>query len=122
MTEQTTQIFHTIKDWKINSSCNIPIQESGCVTVMKEFTSEELEAIEVGAYVSDTWEVNIDEEITKKIEISNIEKALKKALPRYNELKELWEMRSENENTEFQAMETKKTQLMIRRKQILDNI
>ena len=59
--------------------------------------------------------------VSPEREIQYIEISLKTALPRYNELKELWNMRSTSEDQEFQNMETKKVQLLTRRKQILDN-
>lgn len=88
----------------------------------KEFTQEELKSLELWATINETGDVEITPEIDLKIELASIEERLKVSKERYTELKEMWEMRSNQEEVEFQALETAKNTLLVRRKEILDSM
>ena len=72
--------------------------------------------------MDENGDIEISEEIELKIELASIEEILKSSKTRYTELKEMWEMRSNTEEIEFQALETWKNTLLARRKQILDSL
>ena len=88
----------------------------------KYITKFEKKAIQQGAFISENGDVEITLEIELKIELAGIEERLKGSKERYAELKEMGEMRSNAEATEFQALEAWKNTLLARRKEILDSI
>ena len=114
--------FYLIRNWKIEWSSELPLASEWATCIQKEFTPEELKALEVWATLDDENNVVMTKEIEDKIELENIEMRLRGAKERYTELWELGEMRSNQEEIEFQALETGKNTLLARRKQILDSI
>ena len=98
------------------------IFENGEVKEKRIYTPKELKTLELGATVDENGDIEISEEIELKIELASIEEILKSSKTRYTELKEMWEMRSNAEEIEFQALETWKNTLLARRKQILDSL
>ena len=114
-------MFHLIKNWKLLCSGNREMQAEESICIEKEFTQEEMQAIQQGAFISETGDIEITPEIETKIELADIEERLKGSKERYAELKEMWEMRSNAEEIEFQTLETGKNTLLARRKQILDS-
>jgi hypothetical protein len=103
-----------IENGKINHN-----QQGIEVEVQDDFFSKYPMRIDIYSFeVVDGEVVCMNEE---EVELLQIEETLKAALPRYNELKELGDLRSNSENEEFQIMEGKKKKLLERRKEILDN-
>lgn len=115
-------MFYFFRNWKLEGSSELPISAEGCDVFEKEYTAEELKALELWATVDENGDVEISEEIELKIELAEIEEKLQSSKTRYTELKEMWEMRSNAEEIEFQALETWKNTLLARRKEILDSI
>ncbi|HMS91386.1 MAG TPA: hypothetical protein PKC87_04155 [Candidatus Absconditabacterales bacterium] len=112
--------FYLIRNGKIEGSSELPLTSEGAICIEKKFTQEELKALELGATLDEENNVVITPEIEDKIELAEIETKLRGAKDRYTELRELGEMRSNAEETEFQALETAKNTLLARRKQLLD--
>ncbi len=114
--------FYIFRNWILEGSSELPITSEWCKTFYKEYTPEELKALELGATVDENGDVEITPEIELKIELAGIEERFKGSKERYAELKEMWEMRSNTEEIEFQALETGKNTLLARRKEILDSL
>ena len=104
-------------DGKVVSMCSNSFESDTFEVLEKEVNTEQQEAFNKGfLFLNESGELVVDEP-----ELFTIEEGLKAALPRYNELKELWDLRSNSEEEEFQTMEAKKKVLLTRRKEILDN-
>lgn len=112
--------FHLFRDWKLEWSSELPLASEGATCIEKDFTEEELKALELWATLDGENNVVITKEIEDKIELAGIEVQLRGAKERYTELRELGEMRSNQEEIEFQSLEAAKNTLLARRKAILD--
>lgn len=115
-------MFYIIKDWKLDATVQEEIEVEWARCISKNFTDRELKLLEHWVSIDENNELIITPEIEMKIELADIEKRLKESKDRYTELKEMWEMRSNAEEIEFQALETWKNTLLARRKQILDSL
>jgi len=90
--------------------------------IEKDFTKEEIQALQLWATLDENNDVIITQEIEDKIELENIEARLRGAKEKYTDLEKMWQYRSNQEEIEFQALETAKNTLFARRKEILDSI
>lgn len=117
---QENMSFDSIIEWDFDTNKNY-LFKNWEVIKKRIYTQQEMQAIQRGAFISETGDVEITPEIELKIELAGIEERLKGSKERYTELKEMGEMRSNSEEVEFQTLETGKNTLLARRKQILDS-
>ena len=115
-------MFHLIKEWKLVCSGNKEMSAEWAICIEKDFTQEELQALQLWAILDEENNVVITQEIEDKIELENIEERLRAAKEKYTDLEKMWQYRSNKEELEFQALETAKNTLFARRKQILDSM
>lgn len=115
-------MFYIFRNWKLEWSSQFPISSEWCIVYEKEYTPEEIKALDLGAGIDENWDIEISEEISLKIELAGIEERLKGSKERYAELKEMGIKRARVDEEEFQALETWKNTLLERRKEILDSL
>jgi len=90
-----------------------------CIGVF-DLSPEDVYLLENGATIDIEWNITTSQAVNNSIEIKEIEKTIMEKKERYLELKELGNMRSNDEEIEFSEMEIFKNTLLGRRKEILD--
>lgn len=118
-------MYFTVKEWKINfASSTMPWDWQGdivCIDKEKEvqIVLEKMQYFKISNFTTDS--IKFSEEFINDVEeVNYIESTLEKNRKRFENLREIWDLRSIKEEQEFQTMSTKKTELLERRRILLN--